>query len=156
MPGMSGMSGMTNDPNHDFLRMMTDHHKGLIQMAHMTIERKDKLSVKGEAETLDHKQDQELDKMMTMLEHQYKDPYTPKVTPENQAMTDALTPLSGTAYSRKFVENVIAHHQMGIQMIDQFLPKLTDAKLKTMAETMKSDQQKDIARLQKELHTLQG
>ncbi len=89
MGGMAGMA-MTGDPNRDFLRMMSDHHKGLIAMAHQTIENKEKLAVKDIARRLDTKQDQELEKMNTMLETDYKDAYAPKVMPDNQQMVDDL------------------------------------------------------------------
>lgn len=148
---MAGMSGMTNDPDRDFLRMMSDHHKGLILMAHETLERTDKLGVKAEAKALDEKQDRELDQMVTMLEQHYHDPYTPHVSPDNQAMVDSLTPLSGAAYDHAFRQNVITHHRQGIQMIDQFLPKLKNTSLKAMAEKMKADHTKEIAQFQREL-----
>ena len=34
MTGMQGMANMTGDPDRDFLRMMSDHHRGMIEMAH--------------------------------------------------------------------------------------------------------------------------
>ena len=48
MPAMKAATGMpamkdmatTGDADHDFLRMMSDHHKGMILMAHMTKDRK--------------------------------------------------------------------------------------------------------------------
>ena len=132
---------------------MSDHHKGLIAIAHETIERKDQLAVKTEAEELDTKQDAELDQMVTMLEQQYHDAYAPKMTTKNQAMLDTLKPKTGAAYDRTFRQDVIKHHQDGIAMIDQYSPKLTDPKLKSMAGKMKADQQRDIAMLQKKLGT---
>src|SRR5258705_9182775 len=67
MAGMGTMT-MTGDLDHDFLRMMSDHHEGLIAMAHETIERKDKLATKPIARRLDKEQAPELHKMVTMLE----------------------------------------------------------------------------------------
>ncbi len=147
--------GAATAPSVDqqFLRMMSDHHKGLIAIAHATMERKDKLAVKDEARRLDTKQDAELDAMVTMLETQYHDPYAPKVTPDNQAMLDSLTPQSAKAYDRAFRQSVIKHHQDGMAMIDQYLPRLTNAKLRAMAEKMKADQQRDVAELQRKLGT---
>ncbi len=88
---------------------------------------------------------------MTMLEQQYHDPYAPQMTPDNQAMLDSLTAKTGAAFDRTFRQEVIKHHSDGIAMIDQYLPRLTNAKLKAMAEKMKADQQRDIAQLQKQL-----
>ena len=152
MSGMSNMSNMTGNPDRDFLRMMTDHHKGLIALSHATVDRQGaSADVRADARKFDKVQDAELDTMTTMLEKQYKDPYTPKVTPENKAMNDSVLAKSGTAFDRAFREEVIMHHEMGIKMMDQYLPKLTDAKLKTMVQRMRADQTRDIADLRRKL-----
>lgn len=148
---MSGMANMTGDPDRDFLRMMSDHHKGLIAMVHPTLDKKERLAVKGDAAKMDKKQDAEIEKMITMLDQQYKDTYTPSVMPDNQRMVDELNGKSGAEYSRTFLKNVIAHHQQAIKMIDDYLPKAKNPQVKSMAEKMKSDQAKEIAELQKKL-----
>ena len=139
--------------DQQFLRTMSDHHKGLIALAHETIERKEPLAVKQEAKTLDSRQDAELDQMVTMLEQQYHDAYAPKMTADNRAMVDSLKRQSGLAYDRTFREDVIRHHRDGIAMIDQYLPTLTDPALKSLAGKMKAEQAQDIAMLQKQLGT---
>ncbi|CAN5861245.1 hypothetical protein BH11GEM2_BH11GEM2_22290 [soil metagenome] len=142
---MAGMA-MTGDADHDFLRMMSDHHKGLTVMAHGAKEMK--LPVAADATKLDIKQDGELDKMMTMLEKQYKDPYTPKSMPSNQAMIDALKGKTGKDYQKTFYANVVQHHQEAIKMIDDYLPTAKSPEVKAMAEKMKADQTKEIAEFQ--------
>jgi len=151
---MSGMGNMTGDPDRDFLRMMSDHHKGLIAIVHPTLERKENLAVKGDARKMDKKQDAELDKMITMLDQQFKDAYTPSVMPDNQRMVDELNGKSGADYSRTFLKNVIAHHQQAIKMVDDYLPKAKNAQVKAMAEKIKSDQTREIAALQKKLSAM--
>ncbi len=148
--GMGAMA-MTGDPDHDFLRMMTDHHKGMILMAHETIESKVKLGVKPIATRLDKEQDAEMDQMTTMLEQQFKDPYAPKVTADNQAMADQLKGKSGSEYDRTFLENVIKHHEQAVKMIDAYLPTAKMPKLKKMAEKMKAVQSAEIAEFKKRL-----
>lgn len=153
--GEGHTSSATTAPSTDqqFLRIMSDHHKGLIALAHETIERKELLAVKGEAKSLDSKQDAELDQMMTMLEQHYHDAYAPKMTSDNRAMLESLKSKTGVAYDRTFRQDVIRHHQDGIAMIDQYVPKLTDPALKSMAGKMKAEQEQDIALLQKQLGT---
>lgn len=145
---MAGMA-MTGDVDRDFLRMMSDHHKGLVAMAHMTKERRPAPGATADAVKLDSKQDAELDRMQTMLEKDFKDPYAPKVTADNQAMVDELRGKSGAEYDRTFYLNVVKHHQAAITMIDDYLPKARKAMLKQMAEKMKSDQTKEIAEFRK-------
>jgi len=154
MPGMSSMAGMTGDADHDFLRMMSDHHKGLIALAHPTMESKENLAVKGDARKLDKKQDVEIEKMVAMLDDLYKDSYTPKVSADNQLMANELKGKSGNEYSRAFLQDVIEHHQQALKMVDEYLPKAKNAKVKAMATTMKTDQTKEIGEFQKKLNGL--
>ena len=150
MAGMGNMA-MTGNPDQDFLRMMSDHHKGLIAMAHLSAEgeKKGSAGVQADARKLDTKQDAELDSMTTMLEKDFKDAYAPKVTPDNQAMVDQLKGLSGAAYDRAFYENTVKHHQQAVQMVDEFAPKLQRADLKAMAQRMRADQTREIAEFQR-------
>jgi uncharacterized protein (DUF305 family) len=154
MSGMQGMANMTGDADHDFLRMMSDHHKGLIQIVHMTKDRKDVGTAATDAAKLDAAQDKELDHMVTMLEQDFKDPYAPKVMPEHQAMADELKAKSGKDYERTFYQDIIKHHQEAVKMVDDYLPKAKNTMLKQMAEKMKADQTKQIADYQQKLAKL--
>lgn len=144
MAAMSGMTDMTGDPDHDFLRMMSQHHKGMVAMAHLTKERAEKLAVRSIASRIDTKQDAELDTMLTMLEKDFKDPYTPKIMPEHQAMVDELKGKHGADYDRAFLQNTIKHHGEAVKMIDGYLSKAKNTSLMMMAERMKADQNKEI------------
>lgn len=155
MGNMNNMGGMTGDADHDFLRMMSDHHKGLIALAHETKEGKaSSAAVKADATKLDAKQDKELDMMVSMLEKEYKDPYAPKVMPSNKAMMDTLMTKSGKAYDHQFYHDVVMHHQEAIKMIDDYLPKAKRADLKAMATKMKSDQTREIGEMQRKAKAL--
>lgn len=154
MQGMGNMQGMamTGDPDQDFLRMMSDHHKGLTAMAHGAKDMA--LPVAADAKKLDAKQDAELDKMGAMLQQYYKDAYTPRIMPSNQAMIDALKGKTGNDYQKTFYQNVVQHHQEALKMIDDYLPKSKKPALKTMAEKMKADQTREIAEFQQKIAKL--
>lgn len=144
--GMAPMGGATGDPDRDFLRMMSDHHTGMIAMAHLTVEdKKGSATTRADAVKIDTKQDAELDSMATMLQQQYKDTYSPMLMPDNQKMVDGLKAQSGAAYDRMFYQQVVKHHQQATQMIDHHLPTLKSAQIKAMAERMKRDQTREIA-----------
>ena len=155
MAGMSGMDhnsmgAMTGNADQDFLRMMSDHHKGLIEIAHAAKDSKvPSEGVRADARKLDATQDAEIDSMVTMLETTFKDPYQPKVTPDNKTMADMLAAQSGASYGRTFYETIIKHHQQAVAMVDEFLPKLTRPELKAMAARMKADQTREIAEFQR-------
>ena len=148
---MGDMTGMddTGNPDQQFLRMMSDHHLGILLLAH-DAEKKGR-AVKAEARKIDTAQDAELNKMVAMLETDFNDKYAPKVMPENQAMAEALKEKTGAAYDTTFRENVIQHHQRALQMIDRFLPKLTRPDLKQMAEKMKEDQTREVVEFKRKL-----
>ncbi len=154
MDNMNGMANMTGDADQDFLRMMSDHHKGMIAMAHMTKERNDVGTAAADAKKLDAGQDKELDRMVTMLEKDFKDAYKPKVMPDNQEMADQMKSKNGTAYERAFYENTITHHQAAVKMVEEYLPKGKSAAIKQMAEKIKADQTKEIAEFQKKIGQL--
>lgn len=151
---MASMANMTGDPDRDFLRMMSDHHMGMIAMAHPTMDFKGELSVKDEAKKLDKNQDAELEKMSTMLSKQWNDDYTPSIMPSNQKMVNDLSGKSGNDYSRTFLKNVVMHHTQALKMIDEYLPKAKNAEVKRMAEKMKADQAREIAEFNKKLASL--
>lgn len=131
--------------------MMSDHHKGLILLVHETIEHKGPLAVKDEAKKLDSEQDDELARMNSALKGEFNTSYAPKEMPEHQAMADSLATMSGSAFDRRFREDVIKHHEEAITMIDRYLPQLTHADIKTMAERMRASQTKEIAEFKQQL-----
>ncbi len=142
---MEGMA-MTGDANRDFLRMMSDHHKGLIAMAHETMEEgRGTAESRDDAGKLDAQQDEELKQMVTMLDKDYKDPYEPKVIPAHRAMLDTLLAKSKDTYVPTFYRLVIQHHREALTLIDAYLPRATRPDLKAMAEQMRRDQAREIA-----------
>lgn len=151
---MSDMANMTGDADRDFLRMMSDHHMGLSAMARGAKERTDIGSVAADARKMDAMQDAETKRMTGMLADRFQDQYAPKVAPEHQRMADELTPLTGPAYARKFVENVIAHHRQALAMVEEYLPKAKLDDVRQMAEKMRTDQTREISELEKKLSAL--
>ena len=66
-------------------------------------------------------------------------------------MADSLGKRSGTAYDRAFYQNVIVHHQEGLKMMDEYLPKLTRPELKSMAQRMRDMQAREITQFQQKV-----
>ncbi len=146
-PAGAADSASARVADQEFLKQMSDHHQGLVAMAHEAME-KTGSAVQQEATTLDQKQDEEIEQMLTILLRDYSDPHTPTVAPEAQAMADALASKSGADYDMTFRMNVVEHHKQGIAMVDRFLPRLTREDVRTMAQQMKYDQEGDIRELQ--------
>lgn len=147
MPGMN--RGAATDADHEFLRMMSDHHEGMVVMMDAAMERAASATAKADAKMLRDKQQLERDSMVTIIKTAYNDTITPMVMPSAKAMTDSLQAKTATAYDRDMYGHVIMHHQEGVKMIDDFLPRLKRAEVRQMAEKMRADQQREIREFQR-------
>jgi uncharacterized protein (DUF305 family) len=148
----AGHSEMSADANHAFLEKMVDHHEGLILLAGRA-ERRGMQSITPDAKKLHTKQQAEQQKMAQMMSAHSGTSAEPTLMPRHKMMSDSLERQSGKAYERGFYQDVIAHHKEGIAMIDSFLPRLTDDSVRTMAEKMRTDQEKEIAEFSKKAGT---
>lgn len=151
----SAMANMNRSPARDstqtFLRMMSDHHQGLIAIADSAEERVQATEAKSDAQRLRQKQAEEQQQMLAMLGRQYNDSITPTMMPSNRAMLDSLMQSNGPEVDRTFYHHVIAHHREGIQMMDQHLPHLT-GEVRQMTERMRADQQREIQEFERKMN----
>lgn len=139
------------DADHEFLRMMVDHHEGLIEMASAAMTKASRSSTQGDAHQLHTKQEQDQQRMLAMIRTQYGDSMTPMIMPSNRAMIDSLAGKSGASYDTTFYRNVIAHHEEGVRMTDQHLGHLSKPDVRQMAERMKTEQQREIAEFRRKV-----
>ncbi len=145
---------MTGDADRDFLRMMSDHHKGLIAMAHESMEKgRGTTQSRADAGRLDAKQDREIEQMVKILDANYHDPYEPKVRAVDQAAVDSLQMHSGPAYAAEFYRRVVAHHRRAIAMVDEYLPRAVRADVKAMAAKMAKDQMAELQEFERKAGT---
>jgi hypothetical protein len=148
--GMAGMSrGPAKDADHEFLRAMSDHHEGLVLMASAAMNKASRSETQADAHKLHQKQAEERDKMVGMIRTSYNESHAPTAMPQHRAMNDSLQQKSGAEYDRDFYRHVIMHHREGMQMIDRFLPRLTNQQVRQMAEQMRRDQTREIAEFER-------
>lgn len=159
-PSMNSMSGMdkgsmgttpAKDADQEFIRMMVDHHQGMIDMADTALAKNGSEHTRMDAREMLGKQTQEQKKMLDMLKSDYSETKMPMVMPSNAQMISELASKSGKDLDKTFKEKVIAHHVEAIKMIDDYTPKFTKPAVRTMAAKMKKDQQAEIADLKSEL-----
>lgn len=157
MGSMSGMdhSAMTStpakDPDQEFVRMMVDHHQGLIALSDTALAMKPSEHIRMDAREMSRKQRAEQTKMIAMLKADYGEDKMPMVMPSNAQMVSEVASKAGKDLDRTFREKVIAHHEEALKMVDDYMPKFTKPAVRTMATKMKADQQKEIAELKSEL-----
>lgn len=158
MGGMdhSMMAGMNRTAPHDsnqvFLRMMSDHHEGLIAMSDSALPRTQ--SADADAQRIKEKQQREQQEMLTMLRGTHGDSITPMIMSSNRQMIDSTLQASGTAADTVYWRQVVHHHVEGIGMTEKLLPHLT-GEVKQMAEKMLSDQKKEAEELRRKAGMMQ-
>ena len=154
-PADSGMAGMDHsnmpgmnrpaprDSNQAFLRMMSDHHEGLVVIADSAGTRAQNSTTRSDAERLEAKQRREQQEMLAMLRGQHQDSITPMVIPSNRAMLDSILSATGPALDPTFYRQVVHHHREGIAMTEPMMPHLT-GDVRQMADRMVAEQRREI------------
>lgn len=162
--GMAGMDHSTmaganrpapRDSNQAFLRMMSDHHEGMIAMADSAEERAQDTTTRADARELHEKQRREQQEMVAMLGRQYQDSIVPMMMPSNHAMLDSTRSASGAAFDPTFYRQVIHHHREGIAMVEPLLPHLT-GEVRQMADRMVADQRREIEEFERKAQARAG
>jgi len=153
--GMAAMPGMQTTPAKDadqeFLRMMVDHHEGMIAMSDTALAKNPPADVRADAEKMKAKQKSEQEKMSAMLKSDYSEDKMPMVMASNTQMIADIASKNGADAGKAFRENTIKHHEEGIKMIDDFMARLTKPALKDMATKMKQDQTREMGELKAKL-----
>ena len=147
MPGMN--NGPAKDADHEFLRKMSDHHEGMIVMLNGAPDKAASATAKADARKLMEKQGAERDSMLAMIKKDYNETHMAMAMQSAKTMAADLQQKSGAAYDRDMYGHVIMHHQEGVKMIDEFLPRFTKAPVRQMAEKMRADQQREIQEFQR-------
>ena len=152
----SGGAATVDSPSADvqFLRQMSDHHQGLVLISEQAHTRAQDDSVRTVAENFHMKQAAERDSMIAMLSEMFNEQHTPEAMAKNRAQADSVSGMSGTEADRYYLQTVIGHHREGIATIDQQMPSLSMDHVRTMAERMRSDQQREIQELEGKLESL--
>lgn len=144
---MAANRGPAKDADHEFLRTMSDHHEGLIEMASAAMNKGSTPQVQGDAHRLHTKQEQEQTQMADMVQTTYGEMLQPMTMTADKAMNDTLQAKSGAEYDRTFYRMVVKHHQEGIQIMDEFAPRVQRAEVRQMIDKMRTDQQREIREL---------
>jgi len=144
-------SASRQEADLEFLRMMSNHHEGLTQWSELAMRRGTTESVRADAHELHTKQMMERDSMVAMIRRDFGQEHTPAIMPQNRAQLDTLSARPTAAFDTTYYRMVIDHHNAGIRMINNFLPRMQRPQVRQMAEHMKSEQQREVAELQRKL-----
>lgn len=160
MTKMNSME-MTQDFDHNFAKMMIDHHEGAIEMAHIEIASGTDQKIKGMAEKMIAAQKSEQEKLKIIIanhkpvsnqtkakgdhaEGGHNELMDAMKTNENSMKNMAMT----GDVDKDFVMMMIPHHQSAISMADNEISHGHHVELKQMAQQMRVDQANEIKEMQ--------
>ena len=165
-PAATGTAAAHNDADTTFAQMMVIHHEGAIEMAALTETKAETPEVRDLATRINAAQGPEIDLMRGWLK-EWGEP-----TPEDadmggmghdgmdmggldqEAATDELDQLDGTAFDRRFLTLMIQHHQGALTMAEQQVANGSNGDAIALAKTIISAQQKEIAEMESLLDDL--
>lgn len=141
----------TNNPDNDFAGMMKAHHIGAIEMAQMELAKGIDPQIKQMAQKMIDDQQKEVAELNTFLSghsaHGGGDAFHKEAMSIMNNMKMDMDH-AGTI-DKQFVQMMIPHHQSAIDMSKAYLKTgAHEVKLKTMANSIISSQQKEIKDLQ--------
>ena len=123
---------------------MSDHHKGMIVLAHEAIERNDALPVKNEATALDHRYDAALRAMETVLRENFQDYYEPRLTSEYTAKLDSLAKLHGAPFVAAFRQHVRGARRQALGQVNEYLPQISRQAVKAFALRLRAEERRAL------------
>lgn len=163
MSGMSMMSIMqrnmdqmkamasTSNPDNDFAAMMKMHHMGAIEMAQVEVGQGTNAEMKAMAHKMVDDQQKEVAEFNSFLSghkaHGGGDAFHKEVMSKMNNMNMDMSHTGSV--DQQFAQMMIPHHQGAIDMSKAYLKTgAHEEKLKTMANKIIADQQKEIGELQ--------
>lgn len=136
-----------DEADKEFLGLMIGHHAGMVAIAEAAMASTTG-QARSDAETVRRKQAAERDSMSAILSNRYATMITPAVSESARFMADSLKRLPAAAAGHAFYDMTIRHHQEGIAMVDEYVPRLSPM-ISAMASGMKTDQTAEAAEFQR-------
>ena len=134
-----------------FLRMMSDHHEGLVQMGRQAAQRAQAPQVRAFAQRVAEEQAREQQEILRMLREHYGETHQPMVMPENRVQMEQLSQFQGAEYDREFLQLTIHHHNDGVMMIHLMRPAFARQDVRAMANRMEEQQMREVREMKQML-----
>jgi hypothetical protein len=141
-------TGMSQDQL--FLRHQLQGHVGVSLIVHATQHMPGTFPAKTDAQKVDQRLDDEMDRLRTALKSIYNDAYAPQPRATAVSLGDSLAKLTGAAYDATFRKWIIEYDRLLILGIDNTMPKLTNATVKALAQKMRASASAEMTALKAE------
>lgn len=149
--------GMTQPITSEFafLAGMVPHHQGALRDARIAAERSERPQIRRLAQKIVAAQEPEIARMDGWLAAWYPNrDRTQAAAAAEKSMasmaTGDLKALSGDLFDRAFLEGMMMHHQMAVQMVDSLLGQdlVEHEEVRTLAEDIRRTQNAEIKQMQ--------
>ena len=122
---------LTGDPDHDFLRRMSDHHKDLIRITHAVLESSNSAAADPVLRKFEDEHDHELDTLLALLRSTYNDSYLPQNDPQNDYVVEMMRGPQ-TDYVGIFVGAALKSEAAAVRLANDYLPKAKNPKSRSL------------------------
>jgi uncharacterized protein (DUF305 family) len=156
--------GMKSDPNAasqpydlQFIDTMSAHHQGAIEMAEMVLKKSQNAELKAFAQKIIDDQRKEIAQMKDWREKWYAGK-PPAKNMEMPGMSDSMKMMSGDGMKKMeaatgkdfdlhFLDMMTPHHAGAVMMAKEALQKAEHAEIKTLAQNIIREQEKEIKQM---------
>jgi uncharacterized protein (DUF305 family) len=147
-PGVAGMAGSAD---YMFAVHMVPHHESAVEMAELALERAQRPEVKTLAQDIIRTQTAEIAQLRAAAAR-----LDPNGGSGSAGMGSGMSGMSGdltqvpagASFDRAFLEAMIPHHRMGVQMAEMVVRHGSDAQVQALAQDMIEVQTREIALMQ--------
>lgn len=154
-------SEMNSSPNAanapydlQFLDTMIAHHQGAVEMAKMIDTKTNRLELKTLAKNITTSQEKEIKEMKSWRDKWFAGKES-ALNMEMAGMADSmkgmdmkkLESLSGNAFDKEFVRQMIPHHEGAVVMAKEAIQKSNKTEIKTLANQIIKDQEAEIKQM---------
>lgn len=150
----SSASSQNNDADVTFIRDMTPHHESALAMAELAVDRAENAQIKDLAKRIAAAQTPEIEQMAELARAFGVDVKMGGDKPHSGASGGAmeggaarLEKLSGAAFDKAFLEEMIPHHESAVAMSQTELDAGKNPEAKALAQAIISGQTKEIAEM---------
>jgi uncharacterized protein (DUF305 family) len=141
---------LTGDPDHDFLRAMSNHHKNVIVLADAALEANTRPDLDPVIRQLEERHGHELDAMTSVLRKTYKDAFISSPSSQTK-LTAGVLRRSGSDYRRIFLDAVMKAEEDGARIADFYLLKTKRTEVDRLADRIKTNEAHDLVAIRKQL-----
>lgn len=134
--GAAALLNAQATPDQQFLQEMANNYEGVALLVHATMHRPGTSPSKTQAAAVDKQHDDQMDHIRAALK-MVNDNYVPRASHADSAIAAALRTKSHAAYDSAFRADVVHLDQRATEVVDKYLPQLTNAQIKVLAQRMR-------------------